>query len=199
MRVRLKLALLGVGRIIRRPKYLLTGILIALLFSTLVYFIINGNIYGSLLLSRLPFVDKLGVIGMMLQAMAVEWFTTLNGGLLMVVSLLQGVAMTLLVYTFKRNREDKSAAKQLGQSGVAAVAAAIGLGCVPCGTSLLLPIIAIFLSGSAAASAANIANGVVLILALLISLYSIYKIGYIAYIHTENEKLSTKGKSNESS
>ena len=61
-------------------------------------------------------------------------------------------------------------------------------GCVPCGTSLILPIVALFFSGAAAATATNIASTIVLILALILSLFSIYKSGQIAFMYTELEK-----------
>lgn len=184
------LAARGIGRILRRPKYALLAIVIAFLFSTLVFYIINIDFYGSLLFSRLSLGDKFTLLGSMISIMAVEWLTTTNGVLLFVVAILQGMAIALLVYTFKRNRKDskEQTAQQIGSSGIAAIAAAVGLGCVPCGTSLLLPIVTIFFSGSAAASAVSVASIVILVVALLLSIFSLYQVGYIAYIHTETEK-----------
>ena len=82
--------------------------------------------------------------------------------------------------------------RQLSVSGIASIAAAIGLGCVPCGTSLILPIVALFFSGAAAATAANIASYVVLILALVLSLVSLYKSGQIAFVYTQLEEKEAK-------
>ena len=82
----------------------------------------------------------------------------------------------------------KTVSRQVGLSGIASIAATIGLGCVPCGTSLILPIITLFFSGAAAATAANIASIIVLLLALLLSLFSLYKSGQIIFMYTELSK-----------
>lgn len=189
-----KLALTGVRRVFSRPTNAVVALIIAFLFTLLVFLIINNGFYGSLLMSRLPVADKLGVLGSMTHQMFVEFFTTFNGSLLLLVGLLQGITLTLLIYTIRQNRLEKNvtAATQLGSTGFAAIAAAIGLGCVPCGTSLLLPLATIFFSGSAAVSAVSTMSLVILVAALLLCLYSIYKIAQVAYVHTENEVMSKK-------
>lgn len=189
-----KLALTGVRRVFSRPTNAVVALIIAFLFTLLVFLIINNGFYGSLLMSRLPVADKLGILGSMTQQMFVEFFTTFNGSLLLLVGLLQGITLTLLIYTIGQNRLEKNvtAATQLGSTGFAAIAAAIGLGCVPCGTSLLLPLATIFFSGSAAVSAVSTMSLVILVVALLLCLYSIYKIAQVAYVHTENEVMVKK-------
>ena len=88
----------------------------------------------------------------------------------------------------KNKRSEQSVTRQVGLSGLASVATTIGLGCVPCGTSLILPLVAVFFSGAAAATAATVASTLVLILALLLSLFSLYKSGQIAFMYTELAK-----------
>ena len=155
----------------------------ALGFAWLIFLLTNGGFYGALLMSRLPLIDKLGVIGTMFIEIARQAATSLTGALLVLVSILQGISLTLIIFTARRNKRNQQTTQQLGLSGIASVAAAIGLGCVPCGTSLILPIVAVFFSGAAAASAATVASTIVLIIALGLSLFSLYRSGQIAAIY----------------
>lgn len=168
----------GVWYVIRRVRYILIALLAAFVISYVIYFSINSNLYGSLLGSSLSFVDKLSVLGTIATRMVGSYWTGLNGALLLVVSLLQGVSMAVLIYTMRRNRKMDMA--MAGRSGIAMVAATLGLGCVPCGTSLIIPVMTLLFSSSAAALV-SVASIVVLVVALLLTLYSLYKIGLVAH------------------
>ena len=171
------------------PKYFLITIVATVAFAVIIYFAINANFYGPLMMSRLPILDKITLLGSMIIDIFKQSFTSPNGALLMIVSILQGVSIAAVIFTAKNNRDnEKTVSRQVGLSGIASVAAAIGLGCVPCGTSIILPIVAIFFSGAAAANAANIASTIVLILALLLSVLSLYKSGKIVFMYTELAK-----------
>ena len=185
----IKSALLGVGRMLGSSKYFLITIVATVSFAVVIYFAINANFYGPLMMSRLPILDKIALLGSMIIDIFKQSFISLNGALLMVVSILQGVSITAVIFTAKNNRDnEKTVSRQVGLSGVASIAATIGLGCVPCGTSLILPIVTLFFSGAAAATAANIASTIVLLLALLLSLFSLYKSGQIIFMYTELSK-----------
>lgn len=185
----IKSALLGVGRILVLPKYFLITIVATVAFAVIIYFAINANFYGPLIMSRLPILDKITLLGSMIIDIFKQSFASLNGALLMVVSILQGVSITAVIFTAKDNRDnEKTVSRQVGLSGIASIAATIGLGCIPCGTSLILPIVTLFFSGAAAATAANIASTIVLLLALLLSLFSLYKSGQIIFMYTELSK-----------
>ena len=176
-------ALSGIGQVLRQPRYAAGALVGALGFAWLIFLLTNGGFYGALLMSRLPFVDKLGVIGTMFAEIARQAATSLTGALLVLVSMLQGISLTLIIFTARHNKRNQLTTKQLGLSGIASIAAAIGLGCVPCGTSLILPIVAVFFSGAAAASAATVASTIVLVIALGLSLFSLYRSGQIAAIY----------------
>ena len=185
----IKSALLGVGRILGLPKYFLITIVATVAFAVIIYFAINANFYGPLMMSRLPILDKITMLGSMIIDIFKQSFTSPNGALLMVVSILQGISIAAVIFTAKNNRDnEKTVSRQVGLSGIASIAATIGLGCVPCGTSLILPIVTLFFSGAAAATAANIASIIVLLLALLLSLFSLYKSGQIIFMYTELSK-----------
>ena len=184
-----KSALLGIGRMLGLPKYFLITIVVTIAFAVIIYFAINANFYGPLMMSRLPVLDKIALLGSMIIDIFKQSFTSPNGTLLMVVSILQGVSIAAVIFTAKNNRDnEKTVSRQVGLSGIASIAATIGLGCVPCGTSLILPIVTLFFSGAAAATAANIASTIVLLLALLLSLFSLYKSGQIIFMYTELSK-----------
>lgn len=176
-------ALSGIGQVLRQPRYAVGALVGALGFAWLIFLLTNGGFYGALLMSRLPLIDKLGVIGTMFIEIARQAATSLTGALLVLVSVLQGISLALIIFTARHNKRNQQTTQQLGLSGIASVAAAIGLGCVPCGTSLILPIVAVFFSGAAAASAATVASTIVLIIALGLSLFSLYRSGQIAAIY----------------
>ena len=185
----IKSALLGIGRMLGSSKYFLITIVATIAFAVIIYFAINANFYGPLMMSRLPILDKIVLLGSMIIDVFKQSLTSPNGALLMVVSILQGISIAAVIFTAKNNRDnEKTVSRQVGLSGIASIAATIGLGCVPCGTSLILPIVALFFSGAAAATAANIASIIVLLLALLLSLFSLYKSGQIIFMYTELSK-----------
>ncbi len=188
-----KTAAAGIGALLKLPRYGVLAAGFSLLFAIVIFFVINGNFYGPLFLSRLSIVDKLAVAGNMLAELFKQGFTTPNGALLLIVSILQGLSLSVVIFTARRNkRNEQDVARQLSVSGIASIAAAIGLGCVPCGTSLILPIVTLFFSGAAAATAANVAGTIVLILALVLSLASLYKSGQIAFVYAQLAKQEEK-------
>ena len=188
-----KTAAAGIGALLKLPRYSVLASGFSLLFAIVIFFAINGNFYGPLFLSRLSIVDKFAVAGNMLAELFKQGFTTPNGALLLIVSILQGLSLSVVIFTARRNkRNEQDVARQLSVSGIASIAAAIGLGCVPCGTSLILPIVTLFFSGAAAATAANVAGTIVLILALVLSLASLYKSGQIAFVYAQLAKQEEK-------
>lgn len=186
------MALRGIAGVMKRPKYIGLATMLAGLFALLMYFFIQIGFYGPLMTSRLSLVDKVATMGMMASDMAIGFATNFEGMLLAVVALLQGVAFAVMIYTIRRNKRfDKST---VGSGGMAMVAAALGLGCVPCGTSLIMPIVTLFFSSSAYA-VANTASQIVLIVAFGLSIYSLYKLGLVAYPYAvmENESEESSG------
>lgn len=172
------LALTGVLYVLKRPRYLLISAVVAFVISTTIYLVINIGFYGPLFGSSLSIFDKLSLLAMMVQSMVGGYFRDINGVLLLAVSLLQGVTISVLVLTAQRNRElDKNI---VGRSGVALVLATIGLGCVPCGTSLLVPIMTLLFSTSAPALLGT-ANSIVLLGALCLTIYSLHRAGLVAH------------------
>lgn len=177
-------AIIGVWFVVKRPKWLILAFILAFTISLIIYFSINYSFYWPLLASGLPIASKLSVVGMMISGMVASYWADLNGILLFVVSLLQGLAIAILIYTIRRNRQlDAGIA---GRSGMALVLATLGLGCVPCGTSLLVPVMTILFSSSAPALI-GMANSLILVGALILTVYSLYKTGLVAYKYYQAE------------
>lgn len=168
----------GFIAVMRQPAYIVLAFIIGFILSTIIYFSINYNFYGSLLLSPMAITAKISLLGTMVGTMVVSYFNEFTGFLLLILALLQGSALSMLIYNVKRNR--KFDTKTMAGSGFAAVAAVIGLGCVPCGTSLLIPVMTIIFASSAPALL-DTANLVVLVLASLLSIYAVYAVGRVSY------------------
>ncbi len=173
-----KQAAIGCWFVLRRPPWAALAVLLGFIVSIVIYLSINFGFYGSLLGSQLSVIDKLYALVVMMGSMVVSYADGVSGLLLLIVSLLQGAAMSMLIFTARRNR--KMDAGVVGRSGLALVFATLGLGCVPCGTSLLVPVMTIVFSSSAPAMLGT-ANTIVLILAIGLTIFSLYKIGKIAY------------------
>ena len=170
----------GVWFVLKKPIWAIAALVIALMIAALIYLSINFGFYGSLLGSGLSVGDKLQTVGLMSQSMFRSFVEDFSGLLLLAVALLQGVAIAVLIFTARRNK--KMDAKVAGRSGIALVAATIGLGCVPCGTSLLIPIMTLVFSSSAPAMLGT-ANTIILAVALGLTIYSVYTVGQVAYKH----------------
>lgn len=196
IKYKISMAAQGIAGVMRQPRYAVTAVGLAFLFATLIYFFIEIGFYGPLLLSGLPIVDKLTIVASLIGEMLAEIAVTIGGALLAVVSLLQGVAFATMIYNIRRNK--KFDTRTVGSGGAAMLATAFGLGCVPCGTSLVMPIVTLFFSSSAYA-AANTASTVVLVVAFVLSVYSLYTLGGVAYAHVmiEQESEEDGGKSKE--
>lgn len=165
---------------LRRPAWAILAILLAILISGLIYFSVNFGFYGSLIFSPMDFVAKISTIFLMLREMFLSYGKDFFGILLLLVSIFQGITIAGMIFAARHNAKiDKMIA---GRSGLALVAATLGLGCVPCGTSLLIPLLTLIFSSSAPMLIGT-ANIIVLALALFLTIFSLYKIGLIVYRH----------------
>ena len=94
------------------------------------------------------------------------------------MSVLQGAAVAALVYSIRKERAmNRSIAKEFGGTGFAGVLSVLGLGCVPCGTSLVTPILTFFFASSSVAIAEEVGYYSA-VLALIVSLITAYLAGY---------------------
>lgn len=184
---KIRSAVSGIWFVVRQPGWTAVALIAAYLISLIIYFSINFGYYGAVLGGgNLSLLDRFEVIGLMSLGMVGSYFADFGGVLLLVVSLLQGVSLAVLIYTARQNR--KLDALVAGRSGLALLLATIGLGCVPCGTSLLIPLMTILFSSSAPALIGT-ANQLVLVAAILLTVYALYLVGQVAFKHYQMEEL----------
>lgn len=167
----------GIGIVLGQPKYLAIFIAASLLFAVFIYLSINWSFYGPLFrpMTFLP------LLLMIVRETFVSVSTSLNGLIILLVSIFQGLAVTLLIYNYQTfNNLNK---KATAGGAIATAGAVVGLGCVSCGTSLIIPIISLLFSSSSLALV-NTANMFVLVLALILCVYSVYSIARKIQIQT---------------
>jgi hypothetical protein len=105
----------------------------------------------------------------------------LNATLIIIISLLQGVVVATILFMKvfnKREIEMKSVCKVGGSeaaSGIAAIISFFGIGCVPCKTVLISPVVSILFAGSGAAFATTVIMDGILAISVLLSVYSILR------------------------
>jgi len=159
------------------PLYALLGLAISVVFFEIIFWSLNLSLAWFLFASpQLDLLDKLelivGTYANIFQ-LPLAPLTTL----IFIISLVQGTIITAIIYLMRLNiRANKSASKLFGNVGAAGVLSVIGLGCVPCGTSLLAPLLAIVAGTSAPALVEDI-GAVAAVVALLISLYAMFMVG----------------------
>lgn len=183
--IKLKLSLKSVSAVIAQPLYACYAFIFAFLFMQLILWGTNFSLAQYIITnSSISLPSKIDFFASSTRDVFVNIFIPANA-LLIVVSVLQGLVISTLLYVIKYNRSvDK---KALGGSVFATALATIGLGCVACGTSLLVPIVAIFASSSAAVITKSLTTPV-LFLSIFISLFSLYKAGLQASTVIAHEK-----------
>lgn len=180
--VKLRLSTKTVGWLLSQWRYSALALVIALVFFELMYWLFNLSFLGTILASgNVTLVEKLNVLASPVQSIAsVSGIQTLL--LMLLLSIVQGISIAMLTYVVRHQK--KLDAELLGGSSIVGLLAIIGIGCPACGTSLLTPIVALFVSGSAVAVSEKIII-FLLPIALLVGLYGLYAIGLkAAHIRT---------------
>lgn len=187
---RTKLSVIGVWRVLSKWRYILIAVVVSILFAILFSILSVGTTEWQLLLSKLPFMEKMGIIGEALIRF-VRDATTATGLLSIVVVILQGITISLLVFSIVRERETKQkygkTANCFGESLVASIVATLGLGCSTCGASLIIPLLSLI---SASAIFIGAMTTIIIVVAMALLMYSSWKMGYAAYAYTSVENLS---------
>ena len=160
--------------LLRQWRYALLALGAAFMFFELIYWLFNTSVLRIVLASaNLSMLEKLHFVVNPLWSLA-DTNGVYTAILMIAISLVQGQSIAALVYTLRH--QQKFDAVAISGGSVAGFLAIIGLGCPACGTSLVTPIVAIFVSGSAIAVSESITH-IALPLALLVGLYGLYAIG----------------------
>ncbi len=172
--MKLKLSLRSLGWLFRRWRYTLLAVVAATAFFELVYWLFDLSALSTILFSsQLSIAAKFAVLISPLEAIA-----SVNGTptiiTMLALALIQGVTIAALSYAIRH--QPKVDSKLLGGSTLLGLLAVIGLGCPACGTSLVTPVVALFVSGSAVTVSESI-TVIAVPLALIIGLYGLYVLG----------------------
>lgn len=182
-----KLSVSGILKVIVRWRYLLVAVVVMVIFSIIFGLLSMGSLEVNMLLSRLSIVDKLDIVNRSIMRVFSN-STTFSGVLTGIIIVLQGIAIALLAFNIRHQRENSKAMAssnirgRVGESAAASVIAMLGLGCSTCGTSLLLPLLALVSSSAAFLGAATT---LVSLIAIGFLLYSLANMGYTAYVFAE--------------
>lgn len=182
-----RISISGILKVIVRWRYFLVAVVVMAIFSIIFGLLSIGSLEVNMLFSRLPIVDKFDIVNRSIVRVFSN-STTFSGVLTGIIIILQGLAMALLVFNIRRQRENNKIITstnirgRVGESAVASVIAMLGLGCSACGTSLLLPLLALISSSAAFLGAATTT---VSLIAIGFLLYSLVNMGYTAYVFAE--------------
>ena len=161
-----------------KPLYLLLAAVVSIVFYEIVFWFLNLGLFNYLLTTEfLTIGDKIGIIVGSYSSIFTLPLSSISFTLFL-VSVLQGAAVAALVYSIRKERAmNRSIAKEFGGTGFAGVLSVLGLGCVPCGTSLVTPILTFFFARSSEAIAEEVGYYSA-VLALIVSLITAYLAGY---------------------
>jgi hypothetical protein len=184
----LKLVCTGTGMVLKRGQFAFIAVLVFALFSIVTTMLGAGSTELRLLFSSISLDEKLGVLGALIaRTFGVDGMSA-EKSMMLVVALLQGVAIALLVYVWRRKKKEKfDVADGVSKTSIGATLALLGAGCSSCGTSLLFPIVSMIFGASGLVASAII-GWVFVIGALALLVFSIKKLGFYAYIITVSER-----------
>lgn len=184
IKLKTTIAYRNVWQILKNWRNSFGATLIAFAFFELTYWLFNLSVLTTILTSgNVSLLEKIDVLLSPFRAIAAT-DGYLQVWLMVILSLLQGVNIVLLIYVVRHQKKVDS--RLVGGGSLAGLLAVIGLGCPACGTSLLTPLLAVFVSGASVGLEETITN-VALPLAIVISVYGMYVLGArIAAIKAEN-------------
>ena len=185
----IKLGGIGISYLLTFKKYLLLFIFGWLFFLYFLTFFKDGNSNLMLLFSSIAIEQKLNLLWRVLLGCFGN-FLSLYGLSLVLLSLLQGLAIALMVYTWRNKYKDQT----LSSASTSTVASALGfvaLGCPSCGISLLTPILSA-LAGASASILAERVGAVLTIVAFGLLFYSVFHLGYLVFVIVSARKYKEK-------
>jgi hypothetical protein len=172
--IKLKLAIKANLKVLSNWKYSLFAVIFAVFFIQFLYWVLNIELLWYFLTSpSLSIIDKTDVFSSItisyLQSLPL-WQSFVVIGL----SITQGIVIASLIYIFRA--QNKLNKKAFGTTTIASLIAMFSVGCVSCGTSIITPVLAIFISGSTA-SLAEAINKIAILIGFIVALYAFYAVG----------------------
>ena len=193
---RTKFAMVSIGYLLKRPKYLASFLISLFVFLFILSFFKDGSGNWALLCSGIPFGAKMALLGRVCVGI-LDNFTDLYGILIILLSLLQALTVMLLIFAW-RNRKKDFALDGASTGGIGAIFGFVALGCPTCGISLLTPILTAIAGTAGAMAAAESVSRILTILAFFLLIYTVIRLGYVSFItiSSKNYKEKKHAKSN---
>ena len=171
---KLKLSAKNIGWLLSSWKYAVLAAVVAVVFFELIFWLFNASTFWTIMVSSgVSVSEKFNVLLSPFEAIGQAsgvWLLSM----MVILALLQGVSIAALAYVIRRQKKIDD--KLVGGSSLITLLAIVGLGCPACGTSLITPIVALFVSSSAVAVSETI-TAFVTPLAVGIAAYGVYVLG----------------------
>ena len=173
LKLKLKVSLKSLIWFFKSYKRILYALIIAVIFLQILYFSFNWSLLNVVITSpNLSPLEKfnflISTFNSVLQSNGLFQFI-----LIIFVSLIQGLSILTIIYIIKNQKNN---IKYTSNNIFISFLVLIGLGCPSCGTSILTPILSIFISGSAVGLSETITS-FVLPVAFLMGIYGLYILG----------------------
>ena len=183
------LAMSGTSMLLKKPAYATTFAVTSFVFAYIFTFFSNGTVNWSLLWSGINFDEKLGILG----GCVIDIFTNLSnlyGIATFVMSLLQGLCISLMVFAWK-NRERDSAIDGASTGGIGTLLGFIALGCPSCGVTFVTPILTA-IAGTGAMALTESVSHIFTVLAFILLIYTVIQLGYVDFVIMSAKKYEEK-------
>lgn len=175
-----KLAIVGIGMVMKRPKYVVIAVAIFLAFAYILTLFKDGTTTWNLLWSGIGFGDKMWLL-LEVWARVLANFTDWWGLCLMLLAMLQGLTVALLIFGWRMKLSSKTTVAGLEAGGVGTALGFLALGCPTCGTTLLVPLLSL-VAGSGAVALAETLGWILMAVAAVLLLHAARRLGYGAYV-----------------
>jgi len=174
IRLKTKISLLAVIRTYKNYWYIVLSVLIAVLFFEFLYWFLNYKLFWFLLTSgSLDVIEKFNLI----FGSSLNYFSgksVIQSLAVVLLSVLQGVVIAQIIFILRNQKTIDG--KAFSGSLIASAVALFSVGCVSCGTSIVTPILSIFVSGVSAGLSESIHQASIYI-GLIFAFYALFAIG----------------------
>ena len=174
----------GIAGVMKDWHYVSIWLLCTFVFAYLLTFFKDGAGKTSLLFGSLEFGDKIWILTSNLQGMLAN-FTTIYGWFIVLASIMQGLAISLLVFNYRHKQEDLGS--EASASGFGVLLSFLALGCPSCGVSMLTPLIMTIL-GAGALALVDVVGKILMVVVFILLAYAIIKLGNLSYITLSAKK-----------
>ena len=192
--------------LVTRERLFWFGFIPAFIFFGTLMNLLSGGFSQFELMGSLGFPDSLTVIGKAfinvfgINQYFLTWLPIFG------ISLLQGILIGLIVFLWRKKRENsgKSTGKSSSNSdnvekaGIITGLIALGAGCPTCGSTLITPLLGAMFSTSGLAITGTIST-IITWVAIIIAILSLRRLGEETYVIIVNERFLKKRKNEENS